>query len=149
VEQIDWSTEWWRSPVWVGGVFLLTLVGFVLIGWLLIKRTGWGRQFWRLSSMYFIPFQRSWIAWRPILTVALLLLLTVISVRLDVLLSFQGNAMFTSLQELDQAAFWRLIGIFGILATVNVLLVLITFYIARPRSSTGGCGSTSAWWATG
>jgi vitamin B12/bleomycin/antimicrobial peptide transport system ATP-binding/permease protein len=133
VEQIDWSTEWWRSPVWIGGVFVLTLVGFALIGWLLIKRTGWGRQFWRLSSMYFIPFQRSWIAWRPILTVALLLLLTVISVRLDVLLSFQGNAMFTSLQELDQAAFWRLIGIFGILATVNVLLVLISFYIAQAQ----------------
>jgi vitamin B12/bleomycin/antimicrobial peptide transport system ATP-binding/permease protein len=133
VEQIEWSTEWWRSPAWVGGVFVLTVVGFAIIGWLLIKRTAWGRQFWRLSSMYFIPFQRSWIAWRPILTVALLLLLTVISVRLDVLLSFQGNAMFTSLQELDQDAFWRLIGIFGILATVNVVLVLITFYIAQAQ----------------
>ena len=133
MEQIDWSTEWWRSPAWIGGVFVLTLVGFVLIGWLLIKRTGWGRQFWRLSSMYFIPYQRSWIALRPILTVALLLLLTVVSVRLDVLLSFQGNELFTSLQEGDQAAFWRLIGIFGILATVNVLLVLITFYIAQAQ----------------
>jgi putative ATP-binding cassette transporter len=133
VEQIDWSTEWWRSPVWIGGVFLLTLVGFALIGWLIIKRTGWGRQFWRLSSMYFIPFSRSWMAWRPILTVALLLLLTVISVRLDVLLSFQGNEMFTALQELDQDAFWTQIGIFGILATVNVVLVLITFYIGQAQ----------------
>ena len=133
MEQIDWSTEWWRSPAWIGGVFVLTLVGFVLIGWLLIKRTGWGRQFWRLSSMYFIPYQRSWLALRPILTVALLLLLTVISVRLDVLLSFQGNELFTSLQEGDQDAFWRLIGIFGILATVNVLLVLFTFYIAQAQ----------------
>ena len=35
------------------------MVGFALLGWLLIKRTGWGRQFWRLSSMYFIPFSRS------------------------------------------------------------------------------------------
>jgi putative ATP-binding cassette transporter len=133
VNQVDWSTEWWRSPVWIGGVFVLTLVGFALIGSLLIKRTGWGRQFWRLSSMYFIPFQRSWIALRPILTVVLLLLLTVISVRLDVLLSFQGNAMYTALQNLDQPAFWRLIGIFGILATVNVLLVLISFYIGQAQ----------------
>jgi vitamin B12/bleomycin/antimicrobial peptide transport system ATP-binding/permease protein len=133
VEQIDWSTEWWKSPVWIGGVYLLTLVGFALIGWLLVKRTAWGRQFWRLSSRYFIPFQRSWIALRPILTVALLLLLTVISVRLDVLLSFQGNAMYTALQNLDQDAFWRLIGIFAILATVNVVLVLISFYIAQAQ----------------
>ncbi len=133
MEQIDWSTEWWKSPVWIGGVYLLTLVGFALIGWLLVKRTAWGRQFWRLSSRYFIPYERSWIALRPILTVALLLLLTVISVRLDVLLSFQGNAMYTALQNLDQAAFWRLIGIFGILATVNVLLVLISFYIGQAQ----------------
>jgi putative ATP-binding cassette transporter len=133
VNQVDWSTEWWRSPIWIGGVFLLTLLGFVLIGWLLIRRTGWGRQFWRLSRMYFIPSQRSWIAWRPILTVALLLLFTVISVRIDVLLSFQGNALYTAIQNLDQPAFWRLIGIFGILATVNVLLVLISFYIAQAQ----------------
>jgi putative ATP-binding cassette transporter len=133
VEQIDWSTEWWKSPVWIGGVYLLTLVGFALIGWLLVKRTAWGRQFWRLSSRYFIPYERSWIALRPILTVALLLLLTVISVRLDVLLSFQGNAMYTALQNLDQDAFWRLIGIFAILATVNVVLVLISFYIAQAQ----------------
>jgi putative ATP-binding cassette transporter len=133
VEQIDWSTEWWKSPVWIGGVYLLTLVGFALIGWLLVKRTAWGRQFWRLSSRYFIPYERSWIALRPILTVALLLLLTVISVRLDVLLSFQGNAMYTALQNLDQDAFWRLIGIFAILATVNVGLVLISFYIGQAQ----------------
>ena len=46
--------------------------------------------------------------WRPILTVALLLLFTVISVRLDVMLSFQGNDLFTALQEQDQPTFWRL-----------------------------------------
>ena len=118
MNQVDWPTEWWRSPVWIGGVFVLTVVGFALIGWLLIKRTGWGRQFWRLSSMYFIPYQRSWLAWRPILTVALLLLLTVIDVRISVLLSYQGNATVTALQQGDQAAFWRLVGIFGILATI-------------------------------
>src|SRR5829696_7529376 len=56
-----------------------------------------------------------------------------ISVRLDILLSFQGNDMFTSLQQLDAAAFWRSIAIFGILATVNVLLVLITFYIGQAQ----------------
>ena len=60
------------------------LVGFALVGWFLIRRMRWGRQFWRLSGMYFIPLQRTWLSWRPILTVALLLLLTVVNVRLDV-----------------------------------------------------------------
>jgi vitamin B12/bleomycin/antimicrobial peptide transport system ATP-binding/permease protein len=103
------------------------------VGWFLIRRTRWGRQFWRLSGMYFIPRGRTWLSWRPILTVALLLLLTVAAVRLDVVLSYQGNGMFTAMQELDAPAFWRFILIFGILATINVVLVLITYYIGQAQ----------------
>ena len=133
MEEIDWSTEWWRSPVWILGVWVLVLVGFTLLGWLLIRRTGWGRQFWRLSSMFFVPFSRSRKSMRPILTVALLLLFTVIEVRLSVLLSFQNNELFTSLQENDQPAFWRSLVIFAVLATVSVLLALISFYVAQAQ----------------
>ena len=39
--------------------------------------------------------------------------------------------MYTALQQLDAAAFWRTIVIFAVLATVNVLLVLINFYVAQ------------------
>jgi vitamin B12/bleomycin/antimicrobial peptide transport system ATP-binding/permease protein len=133
MESINWSTEWLTSLLWVARVFLFTIVGFALVGWFLIRRMRWGRQFWRLSGMYFIPRQRTWLSWRPILTVALLLLLTVVSVRLDVILSFQGNDLFTALQELNAAAFWRSILIFGILATINVVLVLVTFYIGQAQ----------------
>jgi hypothetical protein len=83
--------------------------------------------------MYFIPRMRTWLAWRPILTVALLLLFTVISVRLNVLLSYQGNDMLTAMQQLNAPAFWKSIGIFGILATVYVVLVLISFYIGQAQ----------------
>jgi putative ATP-binding cassette transporter len=83
------------------------------------------------------------------LTVALLLLLTVMSVRLDVLLTYQSNGLYTALQNLDAPTFWKYIGIFGVLATVNVVLVLFTFWLARRKSFTGACGSTSAWWVTG
>ena len=99
MEEIDWSSQWWRSPGLGPGRLGPGHGRLRAAGLLLIKRTGWGRQFWRLSSMYFIPFSRSWQGLRPILTVALLLLLTVMSVRLDVLLSFQGNELFTALQE--------------------------------------------------
>jgi putative ATP-binding cassette transporter len=131
--EIDWSTEWLTSLLWIGRVFLFVVVGFALVGWFLIRRTRWGRQFWRLSGAYFIPLQRNWLNWRPILTVALLLLLTIAAVRLDVLLSFQGNGMFTAMQQLDEAAFWRFILIFGVLATINVVLVLFTFYISQAQ----------------
>jgi putative ATP-binding cassette transporter len=130
---VNWSTEWLQSLLWVLGVWALVVIGFALVGWFLIRRTRWGRQFWRLSGMYFIPRHRGWVAWRPILTVALLLMLTVASVRLDVLLSYQGNGLLTAMQRLDAAAFWKYIGIFGILATVNVVLVLFTFWVSQAQ----------------
>jgi vitamin B12/bleomycin/antimicrobial peptide transport system ATP-binding/permease protein len=133
MESINWSTEWLTSLLWVGEVFIFVVIGFTLIAWFLVRRTRWGRQFWRLSGMYFIPRMRTWLAWRPVLTVALLLLFTVISVRLNVLLSFQGNDMLTAMQQLNAPAFWKSIGVFGILATIYVLLVLISFYVGQAQ----------------
>jgi hypothetical protein len=96
---INWSIEWLTSLLWIARVFLFVVIGFALIAWLLIRRTRWGRQFWRLSGAYFIPRQRTWLSWRPILTVALLLLLTVIGVRINVLLTYQSNGLYTALQN--------------------------------------------------
>ena len=129
----DWSTEWLASLLWVARVFVFTLVGFTLVAWVLIRRTRWGRQFWRLSRAYFIPQGRGWLNWRPILTVALLLLFTVASVRLDVVLSYSSNGLYTALQELDPASFWKFVGIFGVIAAINVLLVLVSYYIGQAQ----------------
>ena len=133
MEPIDWSREWLTSLLWVAKVFGLTIVIFVVVGWLLATRTKWGRQFWRLSGMYFIPYRRDWLSWRPILTVALLLFMTVISVRIDVILSFNSNDLFTALQEQDQPTFWTAILRFSIIATINLVLVLFNFYIGQAQ----------------
>ena len=131
MEQINWSTEWLTSLLWLLRTYALTLIGFTLIAWLLIRRTRWGRQFWRLSGPYFLPRPRTRSGWRPLLAVALLLLFTLMSVRLDILLSYQGNEMYTALQQLDATAFWRTLVIFAVLATINVLLILVNFYVAQ------------------
>ncbi len=131
MEPINWSTEWLTSLLWLLRTYALTLIGFTLIAWLLIRRTRWGRQFWRLSGPYFLPRPRTRRGWRPLLAVALLLLFTLMSVRLDILLSYQGNEMYTALQQLDAPAFWKTIVIFAVLATSNVALVLVNFYVAQ------------------
>ena len=59
---IDWSTEWLTSLLWVLRTFALVVIGFFLVGWVLIRRTKWGRQFWRITGMYFRPYRRSWLA---------------------------------------------------------------------------------------
>jgi putative ATP-binding cassette transporter len=128
---IDWASEWMTSLLWIGEVFAYTVVGFLLVAWLLIRRTGWGRQFWRLSGAFFVPERRDWPSWRPLLTVALLLLLGVTLVRINVVLSFALNGLYTALQELDSAAFWRYLGIFCILATIYVVTVLVNYWFGQ------------------
>jgi putative ATP-binding cassette transporter len=133
VGQINWSTEWLTSLLWVLRTWAVVMIGFALVGWILIRRTRWGRQFWRISGMYFRPYRRGWLAWRPILTVAVLLLLTVAGVRLDVVLSFSNNGLFTALQERNASDFWRFVIIFGVIAAINIVLVLITFLVAQAQ----------------
>jgi putative ATP-binding cassette transporter len=131
VVPIDWGSEWLTSLLWIFEVTAYVLIGFVVVAWLLATRTTWGRQFWRISGAYFTLDRRDPSTWRPLLLVALLLLLTVASVRLDVVLSYSSNGLYTALQELDPESFWLYVGIFCVLATVHVVLSLVTFYFAQ------------------
>jgi putative ATP-binding cassette transporter len=126
---LDWSTEWLTSIVWIVAVFVATAIGCVIILVLITRSTVWGRQFRRLAFAYFSP--RGHAGWRPLLSVLLVLLLAIAAVRLSVLLSYQSNGMYTALQQMDPAGFARYIVIFGILATCNVVQVLVAFYVQQ------------------
>jgi len=126
-----WETEWLSSLVWIGEVFAVTVLGFALLVWLLSRRTEWGRQFRRLTYAYFIPDARNWASWRPPLTVGLLLLMTVISVRLAVLISDSQNGLYTALQNGSTGGFAQFLGIFGVLATIHVVREIFTYYLEQ------------------
>jgi vitamin B12/bleomycin/antimicrobial peptide transport system ATP-binding/permease protein len=94
--------------------------------------TGWGRQYWRITGGYFTGRHavRTW------LQLAALLLLVLLLVRLTVLLSYQGNDMFSSLQTAfmgtasgDGAV--RQSGIDGFYTSLVHFSVLATLWIAR------------------
>src|ERR1700730_430008 len=125
---IDWSTALvdslrWIAIAWaVGAVCLLAvLVAFRYL-------TPWGQQFWRITRGYFVG-AGSVKAW---LGLAVLLLSVLLAVRLTVLLSYQGNDLYTSVQKAVQGiaagndavknsgihGFWMSIGIFVVLATI-------------------------------
>ncbi|WP_433281731.1 ABC transporter ATP-binding protein/permease [Pseudonocardia xinjiangensis] len=126
---LDWSTEWFTSFVWIVGVFAATVVGCGVVAALLTRFTVWGRQFRRLAYPYFSP--RGGAGWRPLLGVLLLLLLTIAGVRLNVLLSYQSNGLYTALQQLDAASFARFLVIFAVLATIYVVQSLLAFYVQQ------------------
>ncbi len=124
---MDWNQEFLKSAIWLAEVFAITGAGFVLSVLIVARHTHWGRQFRALAWPYFTP-RRSW---KPLAMLALILLLSMLAVRMNVLFSFWYKGFYDTLQALDQKGFWTFLGIFGVLATLNVLLVLITYYVSQ------------------
>ena len=130
---VDWSNELVPSILWILQMFAITapsvLVVLVVIG----RTTEWGRQFWRITGGYF-KGRQSLPVW---VMVALLLLSTIISVRISVLLSYQINDLFSSLQvsftdvEAGEREFWTIMVVFAVLATCYVTRLLLDLYLTQ------------------
>lgn len=127
---VDWAREWLASLAWVGELLGWTTAGFVLVAWVLMRVTRWGRQFRRLALAYFVPGKDRG-SWPPLLMVLLMLALAVAKVRISVLVSYASSGLYTAMQELDPRAFGRYLGVFGVLAVISVALVLLTFFVER------------------
>lgn len=124
---MNWHQALQESLSWLAIASFITLACFTAAAALAVRYTRWGSQFWQLAGPYF-SFQRSW---RPLLGFALLLVLTLFAVRLNVLFSFWYNGFYSALQGLDQSAFWYLLGVFAVLATIHVLRSLFTYYVTQ------------------
>jgi len=127
---MNWHQALQESLRWLAIASFITLVCFTAAATLAVRCTRWGSQFWQLAGPYF-SFRRSW---RPLLVFALLLVLTLFSVRLNVLFSFWYNGFYSALQGLDQSTFWYMLGVFAVLATIHVLRSLFTFYVTQAFS---------------
>ena len=138
---LDWAHEFVPSMLWILKTYSITAVLSLLVLVLLAKFTVWGRQYWRITGDYFKGRKSIGVwAW-----VAVLLLSTIISVRLDVLLSYYGNDLFTSLQVAFQGrgadndemresgihGFWMSLIVFAILATIYISRVMLDIYLTQ------------------
>jgi putative ATP-binding cassette transporter len=124
---LNWQQQLVESAIWLVSAFGITAVALAVVAVVLARTTDWGRKFWRLAWPYLTP-RRSW---RPLLTLALLLLLAMAAVRMTVLFSFWYNGFYSALQALDQTAFWRFLGIFSVLACVHVVRALADSYVGQ------------------
>ena len=122
---MDWNQELAKSLVWLAEAFVITALGFAIAVGLASRYTRWGRQFRQLAWPYFTPRRSP----RPLLMLALILLLAMFAVRLSVLFSFWYKGFYDTLQALNVKGFWYFMAIFGVLATVNVLLVLVSYFV--------------------
>ena len=124
---MDWNHELVASLTWLAESFVISMI-CLTIGIVLVARfTVWGRQFQRLTWAYFAP----WNDKRPLLWLSLIVLLTLFGVRMNVLFSFWYNGFYSALQKLDLAAFWSMLAVFSVLATIHVVRTLIGFYLRQ------------------
>ena len=124
---LNWQQQLMESAIWLARAFGITAVALGVAAFALARTTEWGRKFWRLAWPYLTP-RRSW---RPLLMLALLLLLAMAAVRMTVLFSFWYNGFYSALQALDQTAFWHFLGIFSVLACVHVVRTLADSYAGQ------------------
>ncbi len=124
---MDWNHELLQSLIWLGKAFVLSLIGLTITAVMLARFTVWGRQFWRLTSAYF-KYSHSKL---PLLWLALIVFMTLFAVRLNVLFSFWYNGFYSAMQNLDAKAFWFMLLIFAVLATIHVGRTLLNFYLQQ------------------
>lgn len=138
---LDWANEIPHSLLWTAKAWLITAVVTVMVLVLLGRYTNWGRQFWRVTGGYFRGRQSIAVwAW-----LGVLLFSTLIAVRLDVLLSYFSNDLYSSLQTAfegnaagDEAVresgvrgFWIAIVTFILIASLYVSRQLVDIYLTQ------------------
>ncbi|QYC41478.1 Vitamin B12 transport ATP-binding protein BacA [Nonomuraea coxensis DSM 45129] len=136
---LDWSSELWTSLLWIAKAWAIAAVCALAVLVLIGLTTTWGRQFWHITGAYFTGRDsvRVWLG------LGALLLSVVTGVRLDVLFSYQGNDMLSSLQvavqgiavgkapvrDSGEQGFWTSLGIFCVLAAVHIARLLLDLFL--------------------
>ena len=138
---IDWGHELVASSRWILETWAVSAACLLIVAFAVIRFTRWGGDFWRITGAYFTGRQSV-----PVWSLfGLLLLSAMIAVRIDILLSYYSNDLYSSLQTAFQGAgagnsavrdsgihgFWAAIWTFCVIATVHVMRVMADLYLAQ------------------
>src|SRR3954447_16585526 len=137
---LDWGGELLTSLWWIAKGWAIAAVCTLVILVLLARFTTWGRQFWRVTGDYF-KGPESVKVW---LWLGVLLLSVIAGVRIDVLISYQGNDMMSSFQVIAQGlmgndavkssgahGFWLSMLVFAVLATIHVARGMLDLFLMQ------------------
>ena len=138
---LDWSDEVPASLLWSAKAWVIAAAVTVVLLILLARYTVWGRQFWRITGGYFRG-RESVLVWAWL---GVLLFSVMVSVRLQVLLSYFSNDLYSSLQTAFEGAgagneavkqsgvdgFKQAILTFVVIAAVYIASMLIDVYLTQ------------------
>ena len=129
---LDWAGELSHSLLWSAKAWVITAALTVIVCIILARYTVWGRQFWRVTGDYFRG-RDSMLVWAWL---GVLLFSTLVAVRLQVLLSYFSNDLYSSLQVAfagtgagNDAV--RDSGINGFWAAIVTFMLIVVLYIGR------------------
>lgn len=124
---MNWAEEIGNSLRWLAIAFVISSIAFFVVAFLIGRFTQWGREFLTITWEYF-SWSRSK---KPIILLIIIIFFAMASVRLNLLMSYWSNDMYTSLQELNAKAFWVTVIIFSVLVTINVMRFLMSVFIRQ------------------
>ncbi len=138
---IDWGHELVASSRWIVEAWAISAVCVLVVGVALARFTQWGGEFWRITGDYFTGRQSV-----PVWGLFGALLLSVMAaVRVNILLSYYSNDLYSALQTAFQGAgannaavrdsgihgFWMAIATFCIIATLHVMRAMADLYLTQ------------------
>ncbi len=137
---LDWGNEIVTSVLWVARAWAISAICILIVLTLIARFTTWGRQFWRVTGDYF-KGPESVLVWAWL---GVLLLSVMVSVRIDVLWSYQANDQFDALQTAFRSGagneavrnsgirgFWIAMVLFVILAVTHIGRLLLDLYLLQ------------------
>jgi vitamin B12/bleomycin/antimicrobial peptide transport system ATP-binding/permease protein len=138
---IDWGHELVASSRWILETWAISTVCLLIVAVALARFTRWGGEFWRITGDYF----KGWDSIAVWGMFGLLLLSVMTSVRIEVLLSYYANDLYSALQTAFQGAgagnkavrdsgihgFWEAVRTFCLIATVHVAQVMVDLYLTQ------------------
>ena len=138
---IDWGHELVSSSRWILEAWAISLACLLVVAVAVIRFTRWGAEFWRITGDYFTGRQ-SVPVWGLF---GVLLLSVMMAVRINILLSYYSNDLYSALQTAFQGAgagnaavrdsgihgFWTAIATFCVIATLHVMRALADLYLTQ------------------
>lgn len=138
---IDWGHEIVHSASWILIAWLVCAATTCAAATLLCRYTTWGQRFWRITGGYFTG-AASVPVWGLLAT---MLVSVMFEVRIQVLLSYYSNDLYSALQVAVQGVasrdaahrdsgihgFWMALVTFCVLATIHVARIVVDTYLAQ------------------
>ena len=123
---MNWQTELNNSFSWLMSALVFLLVG-LSIALSFLRKTKFGKQFWRVAQPAWTVSHKG----KTLGLIILILLFVLLEVRISVLNTYFYNGLYKSLQDKAVDAFWFFAGINALLVLVKITHSIVNYLITQ------------------